>query len=147
MPRYIKNRAVMEVLSEAARAFDLKKIAPELDKLTGSLYAELNPYGEQGKGKLSLDDAIEVMRIIQDFTALELIAAEFGFHLVKKNACPDKLTVHEELVDDTRAIGRWADVCADPNATKTEVILARQELRNEIDETEVIKLRELEEKV
>ena len=39
----------------------------------------------------------------------------------RKAAAPDKETVAEELADDVQGLGRWADVCTDPTASKAEV--------------------------
>lgn len=102
--KQIRNTAVMEALSEAVRKYGIKKIAPELDKEPSSLYGELNPYGDQSKAKLSLDDAIEAMRLTKNYAALELIAAELGMRVCPVDAMPDKEDVRDEMLDDTNML-------------------------------------------
>lgn len=102
--KQIRNTAVMEVLSEAVRKYGIKKIAPELDKEPSSLYGELNPYGDQSKAKLSLDDAIEAMRLTKNYAALELIAAELGMRVCPVDSMPDKEDVRDEMLDDTNML-------------------------------------------
>lgn len=139
----IRTPAVIEALQYAAQAYGMKKLAPLLDKKPSTLYAELNPWGEQGKAKIGMDDAIEIMRITEDYTALELMAAELGFRLAAKDARPDKENVAEELCQDTQCIGEWARVCSAPDATETEVRRARQALAREADQTEALKVNEI----
>ena len=102
--KQIRNTAVMEAMSEAVRKYGIKKIAPELDKEPSSLYGELNPYGDQSKAKLSLDDAIEAMRLTKNYAALELIAAELGMRVCPVDAMPDKEDVRDEMLDDTNSV-------------------------------------------
>ena len=102
--KQIRNTAVMEALSEAVRKYGIKKIAPELDKEPSSLYGELNPYGDQSKAKLSLDDAIEAMRLTKNYAALELIAAELGMRVCPFDSIPDKEDVRDEMLDDTNML-------------------------------------------
>ena len=102
--KQIRNTAVMEALSESVRKYGIKKIAPELDKEPSSLYGELNPYGDQSKAKLSLDDAIEAMRLTKNYAALELIAAELGMRVCPVDSTPDKEDVRDEMLDDTNML-------------------------------------------
>ena len=102
--KQIRNTAVIEALSEAVRKYGIKKIAPELDKEPSSLYGELNPYGDQSKAKLSLDDAIEAMRLTKNYAALELIAAELGMRVCPFDSIPDKEDVRDEMLDDTNML-------------------------------------------
>lgn len=102
--KQIRNTAVMEAMSEAVRKYGIKKIAPELDKEPSSLYGELNPYGDQSKAKLSLDDAIEAMRLTKNYAALELIAAELGMRVCPVDSMPDKEDVRDEMLDDTNML-------------------------------------------
>lgn len=141
--RQIRNTSVMEVLSEEARAFGIKRLAPELDKEPSTLYAELNPYGDQSKAKLSFDDAVEIMRLIRSVTALELASSSLGFRLVRVDAVPDKPTVAEELADDTQNLGVWANICMDACATEKEVELAAAALHKNVEETKAIKLADI----
>ena len=71
-----------------------------------------------------------------------LIANSLGYHLVPKTSAPDKETVAEELADDVQGLGRWADVCTDPTASKAEVEREAAALVDEIIETKELKLRE-----
>ena len=102
--KQIRNTAVMEALSEDARAYGIKLLAPELDKEPSSLYGELNPYGDQGKSKLSFDDAIEAMRTMHKFTALELAANSLGLRACPMDAMPDKEDVRDEMLDDCKLL-------------------------------------------
>ena len=105
--KQIRNTAVMEALSEAVRKYGIKKVAPELDKEPSSLYGELSPYGDQSKAKLSLDDAIEAMRITGNYNALELIAGSFGLRLCPIDAMPDKDDVRDEMLDDANLLSEF----------------------------------------
>lgn len=102
--KQIRNTAVMEALSEDARAYGIKLLAPELDKEPSSLYGELNPYGDQSKAKLSFDDAIEAMRTMHKFTALELAANSLGLRACPMDAMPDKEDVRDEMLDDCKLL-------------------------------------------
>ena len=102
--KQIRNTAVMEALSEDARAYGIKLLAPELDKEPSSLYGELNPYGDQSKAKLSFDDAIEAMRTMHKYTALELAANSLGKRVCPMDAMPDKEDVRDEMLDDTNML-------------------------------------------
>ena len=46
------------------------------------------------------------------------------------------------LADDVQGLGRWADVCTDPTASKAEVEREAAALVDEIVETKELKLRE-----
>lgn len=102
--KQIRNTAVMEALSEDARAYGIKLLAPELDKEPSSLYGELNPYGDQSKAKLSFDDAIEAMRTMHKYTALELAANSLGLRACPMDAMPDKEDVRDEMLDDCKLL-------------------------------------------
>lgn len=102
--KQIRNTAVMEALSEDARAYGIKLLAPELDKEPSSLYGELNPYGDQSKAKLSFDDAIEAMRTMHKFTALELAANTLGLRACPMDVMPDKEDVRDEMLDDCKLL-------------------------------------------
>lgn len=142
----IRNPSIMEALSDDARTYGIKTLAPKLNKESSTLYAELNPWGDQGKGKLSLDDAIEIMRITQKFKTLDLIASALGFRLVPVDVVPDKPTVAEELADDTQKLGSWAAACMSEASTATDIELAAAALHKDIDETKSIKLAEIGQK-
>lgn len=136
----IRNRPVIEAVQRAAQAHGLKALAPMLDKKPSTLYAELNPWSEPGKAKLGFDDALEIMRITDDFAGLELAASALGFRLVRKDPVPGGRSVAEELGHDTQRLGEWARIVMDPDATEPEVRLARQALAHEADETEALKI-------
>ena len=102
--KQIRNAAVMEALSEDARAYGIKLLAPELDKEPSSLYGDLNPYGDQSNAKLSFDDAIEAMRTMHKYTALELAANSLGLRACPMDAMPDKEDVRDEMLDDCKLL-------------------------------------------
>lgn len=83
-----------------------------------------------------------IANLTGDVTGFALIAHELGYCLTRKAAAPDKETVAEELVDDLQGLGRWADVCTDPTASKAEVEREAAALVDEIIETKELKLRE-----
>lgn len=132
--KQIRNTAVMEVLSEAVRKYGIKKIAPELDKEPSSLYGELNPYGDQSKAKLSLDDAIEAMRLTKNYAALELIAAELGMRVCPVDSMPDKEDVRDEMLDDTNMLSDFHEAMRNgdhPNVVRK----IYNAIHNEIDQS------------
>lgn len=139
----IQKPSIIEHVQAAAQRYGIKVLAGELNKAPSTVYSELNPWGDRSKAKLGLEDAIEIMRITEDFSALELMAADLGFRLVVKEARPDKASVAEELCQDTQRMGEWARVCSDPKATETEVRRARQALAREADQTEALKVNEI----
>lgn len=139
--RQIRNTAVMEALSEKVRAFGIKAAAPEVDKEPSSLYAELNPYGDQSKAKLSLDDSIELMRLVKDVSALELAAASLGYRLCPMHADPDKETVAEEIADIAEAFGKMSAACMNAATSQQTVHLLAAEVHQQVDEAEAAKRR------
>ena len=111
--KQIRNTAVMEVLSEDARAYGIKRLAPELDKEPSSLYGELNPYGDQGKAKMSFDDAIEAMRIMRRY---------------------DKEDVRDEMLDDCKLLREFHEAMRNgdhPNVVRK----IYNAIHNEIDQS------------
>lgn len=139
----IRTVPIVEALQKAAHASGMKVIAAELNKAPSTLYAELNPYPDTSKAKLGLFDALEVMRITGDYTALDLILAELGFRRCALCAGHDKPTVAEELADDTQKLGGWAAVCMNPTVTEADIRLAAAALHRDIEETEQAKLESL----
>lgn len=132
--KQIRNTAVMEVLSEDARAYGIKKLAPELDKEPSSLYGELNPYGDQGKAKMSFDDAIEAMRIMRRYGALELAANTLGLRAFPADAMPDKEDVRDEMLDDCKLLREFHEAMRNgdhPNVVRK----IYNAIHNEIDQS------------
>ena len=82
-----------------------------------------------------------IANLTGDVTGFALIAHELGYCLTRKAAAPDKETVAEELVDDLQGLGRWAEVCTDPAASRAEVEREAAALVDEINETKTVKLR------
>lgn len=140
----IRNTSIIEALQRIAQKYGMKEMAAKLDKSPSTLYAELNPWGEPGKAKAGFDDAIEIMRESNDITPLVLVASEFGYHLVADNAAPDRQTISEEVCQDMEAMGQWASVCTDPSASERSVKETAHKLRQEICETEALKLNRIQ---
>ena len=138
----LQNPSVIEAVQQAAQAYGIRRVAAALDKAPSTVYSELNPWGDRQKAKLGLEDAALIAKITGDVTGFALIAHEMGYCLTRKAAAPDKETVAEELVDDLQGLGRWADVCTDPAASKAEVEREAAALVDEIIETKELKLRE-----
>lgn len=84
-------------------------ICEALDKAPSTLYNELNPYpGPDSRHKLGLEDAAVIMALLGDSTCLDLLAARLGFTLRHMTeACPDKRTLPEELLDDLPALAHY----------------------------------------
>ena len=137
----LQNPSVIEAVQQAAQAYGIRRVAAALDKAPSTIYSELNPWGDRQKAKLGLEDAAAIAELTGDVTAFALIANSLGYHLVPKTSAPDKETVAEELVDDLQGLGRWADVCTDPTASKAEVEREAAALVDEIIETKELKLR------
>lgn len=65
---------------------------------------------------------------------------------MEKNPSPDRATVAEEVCQDAALLGQWAEVCANPDATENEIRVKRQMIAKEIDETEALKIGEIQRK-
>lgn len=131
----IRNPSIIEALQKSAQHFGLKALAPLLDKRPSTLYGELSPYAEQGKAKLGLDDALEIMRLTGDHTALMLIAAAFGYRLEAAHACPDHFDVRDECLDDAQKLADFHRLARDPEVPPQVLCKAAQAVHDDVDET------------
>lgn len=139
----IRTPAVIEALQQAAQKHGIKALAAELNKAPSTLYAELSPWGEPGKAKMGLDDALEIMRLTGDFTPLEIAASAAGYRLEPLAALPDKPTVAEEVADVARELGNLADVYMDKCATPMDAEMAYLRLCGEAAQALARKREEL----
>lgn len=137
MSKTVRNTAIIEALSEDVRGYGIKLVAPEIDKEVSSLYGELNPYGEQQKGKLGLDDAIEIMRIV-GVRALILMANELGYDLTSKIASPDGDCIKGESLQAYHATNEFLQKANDPTTTPQQLALLRNTARKELDDVEAL---------
>lgn len=144
MGREVKNSAVIEALSDAVRAYGVKRIAAEFGRTPASIYGELNPYGDQTKAKVSFDDAIEMIRLTGDTMPLKLAAASLGLTVSEKVVVPDKETVCEEIADDMEIYADFVRVCRDLSTSQADVRKVRDAVRREIDQTEKLAIKERE---
>lgn len=77
-------------------------ILEALDKRPSTLDNELNPWPNPDcRNKLGLEDAWRLVLLLGDTSLLEHMATQLGFTLRHMaEACPDKATLPEELLDD-----------------------------------------------
>ena len=73
-----------------------------MDMAPSSLGNVLNPYADRTSVKLGLEQAAFIMHQTGDVSALQLLAAEFGYTLLPMNAEPDKDVQGEQLDDVER---------------------------------------------
>lgn len=131
----IRNPSIIEALQKSAQHFGLKSLAPLLDKRPSTLYGELSPYAEPGKSKLGLDDALEIMRLTGDHTALVLIAAAFGYRLEAAHVCPDHTDVRDECLDDAQKLADFHRLARDPEVPPPALRKVAQLVHNDVEET------------
>lgn len=143
-PRELQNPGIIEAFAAGVMAFGHEAVRKKLRKGKTSLYGEMNPYGDQKKAKLSVDDAIEATRITGNVTWLSMLAGELGYTLTPNDTRPDKATVAEESADDMIGLGDFTRVVNDPKATVREVRAASMAVRRNIRETEALKIAEIE---
>ena len=86
--RELQNPSVIEAFAKGVMSFGYEAVRKFLRKKSNTLYAEMNPYGDQKKAKLSVDDAIEATKITQDATWLAIAASELGFRLTPTRCEP-----------------------------------------------------------
>lgn len=144
--RFPKNPQIIEALQEAIHKYSVEEVAIRLEKNPQHFYIEINPYAEQRKAKIGLDDAIEATRIIGCKVWLEMLAAEFGYHLIPIATQPDKGTVAEELTDDLEHLGEFSRTCKDSGSTEKQIRAASQALRQDVRQTEELAVKILREK-
>lgn len=131
----IRNPSIIEALQKAAQHFGLKALAPLLDKKPSTLYGELSPYAEPGKAKLGLDDALEIMRLTENHTALVLIAAAFGYRLESAHVHPDHADVRDECLDDAQKLADFHRLARDPEVPPQALRKAAQLVHDDVEET------------
>lgn len=132
--REIRNKAVIETISEEVRAFGIKRVAPEINKEASSLYGELNPYGDQGKAKLSYDDAIETMRVIGSVESLRIAAESLGYRLEKVQANPDGKNMHHECLQVSEAVTDFTRAATAKNTSKRELLFLKGKVVKEVED-------------
>lgn len=142
-PRKLQNRDAVEAIGASVMLYGIKKMATRLRKSESHLYGELNPGGDQRHAKLSFDDAIEILRLTKDPTGFQLALEDVGWHVVPADAVPDKATVAEESTDDVVELGNFTRVVNDPEATIKQVRKASMVLRQEIRQTEALKVKKI----
>lgn len=101
----MQNPSIIEAIQAPAQQYGIKRLAGELNKAPSTVYSELNPWGDRSKAKLGLEDALEIMRLTGDYTALHLAADQHGFKLIAKSGfTPDAPTMFEEFTQDHKAL-------------------------------------------
>lgn len=130
----IRKPFIIEAVQKAAQAHGIKAVAAHLDKRPSTLYGELSPWPEPGKAKLGLDDALEIMRLSGDHTALALMAESLGYRLESVRVTPDHDDIRDEMLDDTSRVGLFHTLMREGAAVPV-VVQACHDAHRELDET------------
>lgn len=95
---------IIEAVRAAARRYPggVAALAAVMDMAPSSLGNVLNPYADRTAVKLGLEQVAFIMRKTGDVSALQLLAAEFGYTLLPMHAEPDKDVQGEQLDDVER---------------------------------------------
>lgn len=95
---------IIEAVQTAVKKYPggVRAMAAEMDMAPSSLGNVLNPYADRTTVKLGLEQAAFIMRKTGDVSALQLLAAEFGYTLLPMHAEPDKDVQGEQLDDVER---------------------------------------------
>ncbi|MDO5536400.1 MAG: phage regulatory CII family protein [Desulfovibrionaceae bacterium] len=126
---------VVAAVQKAAQAWGIERLAVELGMRPSSLYNALNPRADRSVVKLGLEQAMQIMEITGDTTALELMAARLGLVTRELDSrVPDRATTPEELMDDMTEQGRLAAMMRD-GAPMEDVERQAQALIDEIHQT------------
>ena len=89
------------------------------EKAASTLYQEINP--NQRQGKLGVEDFVEIMKILDDFRPLEVMAAACGFRVVPINSSPDAPSFALECIQGYEAVGSFLrDARAEIEAAERE---------------------------
>ncbi len=101
---------VIEAVQTAVKKYPggVRAMAAEMDMAPSSLGNVLNPYADRASVKLGLEQAAFIMRTTGDYSALQLLAAEFGFSLLPMSASPNH-DVQGEQLDDVQKLARYQD--------------------------------------
>jgi hypothetical protein len=109
----MKEQRLTAIAQKAVSKSDMevKEIAPELDLRPSTVYQKLNPYDENGF--LGLDDAHQIMLMINDTSVLKAMALDFGYGLHKIGECPpdgaDMLDEVSQLVEASNMLVQAAN--------------------------------------
>ena len=95
---------IIEAVQTAVKKYPggVRAMAAEMDMAPSSLGNVLNPYADRTTVKLGLEQAAFIMRKTGDVSALQLLAAEFGYTLLPMHTEPDKDVQGEQLDDVER---------------------------------------------
>ena len=108
----IQNLSVIEKVQQAAQAYGIKLVAAALNKAPSTVYSELNPWGDRTKSKLGFEDALEIMRLTGDYSALVKACADAGLVVVLAMPTPDKDSIEKEKADDVKSLGLFHEAIA-----------------------------------
>lgn len=133
---------IIEAVREAARKYPggVKAMAAEMDMAASSLGNLLNPYADRQMVKLGLEQALYIMSVSKDPTALHLIAAKLGYRLIPAHAEPDH-DARGEMLDDVQALARYQEAVR-RNAPRKERVMALAEALQDLLQTETAITRE-----
>lgn len=109
-PQFLQ-REIAEALQKAATDFGKQEMAVRLDKAPSTFYNEMNPYCD--RAKLGVGDAMSIMGITGDLTALHLMCTAFGL---------EARPVGAEPVVDEAALARLAQVVDNVGALAGELV-------------------------
>lgn len=129
-----QRQSVVEKIQAPAHAYGVKRLAAELNKAPSTVYSELNPWGDRSKFKLGLEDALEIMSLMRDFSGLVEACAQLGLVVVMQAPVADKDTVEKEKADDIRALADFHAAIAN-GASEVEVRTLAGQVKDEIMET------------
>lgn len=99
---------VIEAVQTAVKKYPggVRAMAAEMDMAPSSLGNAINPYADRTSVKLGLEQAAFIMHQTGDVSALQLLAAEFGYTLLPMHAEPDK-DVQGEQLDDVQRLAEF----------------------------------------
>lgn len=105
------TRKIIEATQESvlnnSKGLSVAAIADMLtrEKATSTPYQEINP--NQRQGKLGVEEFVEIMKILDDFRPLEVMAATCGFRLVPINSSPDAPNFATECLQGYEAVASF----------------------------------------
>lgn len=127
---------IIEAVQTAVKKYPggVRAMAAEMDMAPSSLGNVLNPYADRTSVKLGLEQAAFIMHTTGDYSALQLLAAEFGFSLLPMSASPNH-DVQGEQLDDVQKLARYQDAI-ERKASRKERALILGEVFIDLMETE-----------
>lgn len=133
---------IIEAVREAARNYPggVKAMAAEMDMAASSLGNLLNPYADRQTVKLGLEQALYIMSVTGDITALHLMASKLGYHLIPTQAEPDHDSAGE-MLDDVQALARYQEAVR-RKVPRKERVMALAEALQDLLQTETAVNRE-----